>query len=539
MMLKKIRKITRVSTMTLVWYSILSIILGLTGLVFIMLVNTMIEELIFNKAGVENKTYIYYFIGTIAMFFFSRRILSEKIINLSQKIYWNIRKQIIYLVLKASYTKVKEKQEDIYSSLTNDVGNITNGSLLIIELISSAILIVSCFIYMAYLSLIMFVISLVVILFGVLIHFSRMKNSNKQFKVSRDLENSFIGYFNAILGGKKEIVVNPIIGLKIKSQLEIVTEKAQKNDTKAYVGYLNTQINGQILFYLLITFTLFYSGSLLKIPVEVSISYIFVLLYILSPLAKVMVILPSMSRTLISIDKLIELKKYFEKTNKKNDIVNNDNKTVVFETLKYEDYTFSYEESLFSIGPINFTINKGDIIFIQGANGSGKTTLMNILINVYEPKSGKIILNRNPINSSQLLSFNELFSPVFSDFYLFDEMYGIKTNDTDKINEYLRIFEIDDKITLKNNTFSTLDLSSGQRKRLALINALLEKKPIILLDEWAADQDPEFRRKFYREILPYIKERGFTIIAITHDDKYFDSADKVFKMEYGKLYENI
>lgn len=536
-MLKKIKMLTKISNATIIGYSILSIILGITGFAFIILVNSMIELLITNKYIDNQGLYLLSFLGIITLFFILRRILSGGIINLSQEIYWNIRKKIISQILNAPVNKIKENKNQIYSTLTSDVSNITNGSLLIIDFVSSIILIFCCFSYMAYISLSMFMISFAVICMAVGIYIFRSKESHKKFNISRDLEKNFIGFFNAILNGIKEININPVIGEKIDAQFDEVMQKAKSSDKSAFIGYLNTQVIGQVLFYLLITFIIVYSSTLLKVPVESSISYIFVLLYILGPISMVMMVFPVMNKTIVSLHRLIHLMNELENTQRKEVSNKEFNIPIKFETLEYKGYSFSFGENLFSIGPVDLKINKGEAVFIYGGNGSGKTTLFNTLLNIYEPNHGKVTLNGESIDLENLLSFKGLFSPVFSDFYLFDEIYGVDKVDINKANEYLEIFEIDKNVIIQNNKFSTVDLSTGQRKRLALINALLESKPILVLDEWAADQDPLFRQKFYKEIIPYILEKGFTIIAITHDDKYYSCADRLFKMEFGQLLE--
>ncbi|MBQ7271513.1 MAG: ATP-binding cassette domain-containing protein, partial [Campylobacter sp.] len=83
--------------------------------------------------------------------------------------------------------------------------------------------------------------------------------------------------------------------------------------------------------------------------------------------------------------------------------------------------------------------------------------------------------------------------------------------------------------------FSTTNLSSGQRKRLAMVSTLLENNKFLMLDEWAADQDPVFRKQFYEEILGTLKAKGYTIFAISHDDRYFEYADKIYKMKNGEI----
>ena len=532
-MIKKIKNLTKITNASILGYSVLSVISGLTGFAFILLVNSMIELLIINRTLNNKDLYIPLFVVVIIVFFVSRRILSGGIISLSQEIYWNIRKGIISHILKAPPRQIKESKAEIYSALTNDVGNITNGSLLIIEFISSVILILSCFIYMAYISLPMFGVSFIVIFIGIGIYIFSSKKSNIEFNISRDLENDFHKLFTGILKGIKEINLNPIIGEKINKRLVSVIKKAKASNEKALIGYLNTQIIGQVLFYSLITVILFYSFTLFDMPVESSISYIFTLLYILGPIGIVTMTFPAINKTIIALNRLVNLKKKLENTQERMFDCKQHEMMIDFDELEYKNYEFSYGENLFSVGPLNLTINKGEVIFIYGGNGSGKTTLFNVLLNIYEPNEGEIILDSKVVGLEELLSFKGLFSPVFSDFYLFDEMYGVI--DFDEANKYLKIFEIDDKVKIVDNKFSTIDLSEGQRKRLALINAILENKSILVLDEWAADQDPIFRKKFYKEIIPYIIKQGFTIIAITHDDKYYDCADRLLKMEFGKL----
>lgn len=100
---------------------------------------------------------------------------------------------------------------------------------------------------------------------------------------------------------------------------------------------------------------------------------------------------------------------------------------------------------------------------------------------------------------------------------------------------YLKRLEIAHKVSIRDGSFTTTDLSTGQRKRLALINAWLEERPVLVFDEWAADQDPTFRRIFYTELLPELKRLGKTIIVISHDDRYFDVADRLVRMAAGKV----
>jgi putative ATP-binding cassette transporter len=105
----------------------------------------------------------------------------------------------------------------------------------------------------------------------------------------------------------------------------------------------------------------------------------------------------------------------------------------------------------------------------------------------------------------------------------------------DKAREYLVKLQLNHKLDVKEGVLSTTQLSQGQRKRLALLTAFLEDRSIYLFDEWAADQDPTFKQTFYDSLLPELKARGKTVIVISHDDRYYDVADRLIKLEDGKL----
>lgn len=524
---------------SMIGYSILAIISGMSGFAFITIINRVISMSI-NPDIPKDDSYLYMFIAAIIVFFVTRRWLSAGIISLSQRIFCNMRKDVMKLVIKAPYRNLQESKDQIYATLTSDVHSITNASLSAITFFSSIILIVACFVYMAYLSLSLFGLSLGVIAIGVGIYLIRSRKSNKQLKEVRELENEFMNTFNSIIEGSKEININLNKGFDIyDGKLVGIVDKGEKTYVKAFVHYVNSEIVSQILFYSLITFVLIYSGTLLSVPIDVTISFILILLYLLGPIVSVMTLLPSMNQAKISLDKMSKLKRDLQQMDYNNDIEKKEvGKYHEFNVLGLKEYSFSYGEDKFSVGPINLTINRNDVVFIHGGNGAGKTTFINTVLRLYDIDKGDAYIDGQVISEENIDGIKELFSPVFSDFYLFDDFYGIKNVDIEKVNYFLNLFELNEKVTLKDGKFSSIDLSTGQRKRLALISALIEDRPILVLDEWAADQDPYFRHKFYTKIIPEIaKEHDKTVIAITHDDKYYDQADRLLKMEYGRLIE--
>jgi putative ATP-binding cassette transporter len=216
----------------------------------------------------------------------------------------------------------------------------------------------------------------------------------------------------------------------------------------------------------------------------------------------------------------------------------------VWESIELEGVTHTYhrerENSSFTLGPIDVTLWPGEIVFLIGGNGSGKTTLAKLLTGLYAPESGEIRLNGQVVKPENVEQYRQNFSAVFSDFYLFERFLGLHHVDIDEhVRRYLTQLQLDHKVEVKDGMLSTTDLSQGQRKRLALLTAYLEDRPIYLFDEWAADQDPLFKDIFYLQLVPELKARGKTVIIISHDDRYYHVGDRVIKLEDGTLFSDL
>jgi cyclic peptide transporter len=205
-------------------------------------------------------------------------------------------------------------------------------------------------------------------------------------------------------------------------------------------------------------------------------------------------------------------------------------------------YTERSSETVFQVGPVDFTLRAGELVFISGGNGSGKSTFLRVLSSLYKPDAGEITFDGIRVNDETREAYRQLITAVFVDYHLFQRLYGIPGPDLAEVETLLELFRLQDKTRLKDREFDTLDLSTGQRKRLALVVSLLEKRPILLLDEWAADQDPEFRRKFYFELLPALNRAGKTVVVISHDDRYLEELDlpaRRLRMDEGRFVERI
>ena len=523
----------------LIRYIFLAIFSGLCSFLFINTVTRVIGLIITGGFTNISREYILIFASIIIAFIWVRRTLSLGIIHLSQKLFWHLRIEVLALVLNANYQQLSSKKVQIHAAMVSDVNILTNVSMSIIDFCAALILSFSCLIYLLSISWILFLITLGVAITGAVVYHINSKSNLTDFNKARMLENGFQENFNAIIDGFKEIFMEPKKGKFIfEGKIHKIANEAQGNNTKAFTGFLNNQITGQVLFYILISSVLLFFSITLKIKPGDTISFVFTLLYLLGSVETIMVLIPGILRAGVASNHLMALKEELENANFSDSLPETYYSKTDFKNISINNLEFNYakeKEDSFAIGPINIDINKGDVIFIYGGNGSGKTTFIHSVLGLRYPSAGEIKLNGNVVDLENYSSYRTLFSVVFSDFYLFDQIIGIDDINLDKWIDYIKLFELSDKVTLTGDKLSTTELSTGQRKRLALIIALMENKPILVLDEWAADQDPYFRKRFYREIIPMLKKEGITILAITHDDKYYYCADSLYKMDEGKL----
>lgn len=524
----------------LVKYVLLGILSGILNFLFINCVTRVINLIISGSLTTVNKDYLLIAAGIVLLVIGTRRLLSLGIIRSSQNLFWRLRKHILSFILGSNYQQLTEKRSNIQTAIFRDVYVLTDASMIIIQFFTAMILSIACLIYLASISIILFAITLFVASIGISVYYVNNKKISLKYERSRVLENKFLEHFNALLHGFKEINMDSRKGHDIYDRkIAPVADESFKNNISAHAGFLTNQVTGQILFYLLISSVLLVLGILLNIKPGNIVSFVFTLLYLLGSIETIMGALPGLARAKVAAIHLLNLKKELEEEQKGNRIPSRYISKQEFDTLSVSQLEFSYKDAdknkTFGVGPISLDIRKGETIFIYGGNGSGKTTLIHSLIGIRPPMAGEILLNGIPVTTDNYPEYRTLFAVVFSDFYLFNDLPGIRNFSMEKWEYYLQLFELDNKVKLDGHQFSTIDLSTGQRKRLALIAALLEEKPILVLDEWAADQDPYFRKKFYTEILPALKEEGLTIIGITHDDKYYHTADKLYKMDYGRL----
>lgn len=512
--------------------SILSLVSGFGNALIIFTINIAI-----NSTNDQKLKLLVYFILGIILYVYGQRIMRGKLIEITNEIVYSKRMEVVKCLLKSPYNKFETIETGIIqSTLNNDTETISRFANILINGLVSAITLTCCFIYLGFINKYALLLSVLIILIIASIYYLVGRYANRVGEEARDLQNIFFNFINDLVGGFKELSLNE----KRKNEFEVDMEGSCKiykvKRGQAALAFANMFVIGELLFTLAIGSVVLVLPFILKNLDNASVaSYVFILLYMTGPVHGILDTIPNAIEVKISFKRINDLLNGISSS--QNEEVNiNEYKVKNDISLNLENVEYVYDkndEKSFKVGPINYEFKAGEVVFITGGNGSGKSTLAKLLTGLYPPSSGTITLNNSNVPQKVI---NESYSTVFADFYLFDKLYGIdyKGKET-QIQKYLEILQLDKKVEIEDGKFSTTKLSTGQKKRLALLVAYLEDRPIYLFDEWAADQDPEFRMFFYDTLLPELKELGKCVIAVTHDDRYFNLADRIIKMDMGNF----
>ncbi len=350
-----------------------------------------------------------------------------------------------------------------------------------------------------------------------------------------DEENDLFGCFEHVLEGFTELKFNHEKEEDLfHNYLRPISRMIEKIRIDIECRFVICEVLGEVLFFLFLGYIVFFDSG---IPTLARVKIVAIAVFLQEFLDMILDSIPAMEWNKMAKERLQNLEEQLCFSPDIDEFVHKGDMTPEkFSEIQMEDIRFNYTdedgETTFSVGPIDLTVNAGEVLFVTGGNGSGKSTLMKLLTGLYPPHSGKFKIDGRPVRMTE---HRNLFAAVFTDSHLFDRIYGKDDIDARTVNRLLRVMELDHLVRWRENRFSTLDLSTGQEKRLALIIALLEDKPVYMFDEWAADQDPGFRKFFYEELLKRFKSKGKTMVVVSHDDRHFHTADRIVRMEYGRV----
>ncbi len=415
---------------------------------------------------------------------------------------------------------------------------------IITHTVNSLLMLLLCLIYMMTLSMVSSVIVVVLITLVAGCYFQVMKSMSKKVSALRQYNEQYYELVDDVIKGFKELKLSYFRRQNLMNKF-LAPNRDQARDVDYKVSYVFLSINliSQYGLYVVIAVILFVLPFLGLLSREDVIAYVVLILFISGPINNLINMQHMYTRFMVASSRIKKFMNDFNVEPYDVDAITKPNGSNTFESLSLNDIAFNYtdenKEQTFVLGPINIDIRQGETIFIVGGNGSGKSTFINILTGLYSPTEGEFVLNgisRSKSNSE----FKNLIAAVFTDNHIFSRNYDtFEIENNDEYNKLLTAMELEDIVRDDKDQSVRRKFSKGQSKRMSLIFALLEDKPIMVLDEWAADQDPHFRRKFYEELLPKFKQAGKTIIAVTHDDAYFQHADRIIKFDYGTIIKDV
>lgn len=423
--------------------------------------------------------------------------------------------------------------------LTEDVQAISEAVAVVPVLVINVAVLLGCMIFISWLS--WQVLVLVLLLTGIASVSCRwfLVQGRNVLAIARSHQDRLFSHFRALVEGIKELKLHTRRQQAFMEEELTVTARQLRHHNRQGLSYFAVLDSwGKFIYFFAVGVVLFLLPTWMDLAPETRFGYVLTFTYLLGPMESLVNKLPFLGKANIALDRIEALGLSLAKTEAgRLDWKEQPTHWHRF-GLKAVTHTYRTEkdDTDFTLGPINLTFQPGEIVFVIGGNGSGKSTLAKLMTGLYLPRSGHIWLDDQPITDHNRVWFRQHFSTVFADFFLFDRLLGLPPQGRDtQAQRYLEKLHLEQKVSIREGYLSTTELSQGQRKRLALLTAYLEDRPIYLFDEWAADQDPSFKQIFYHQYLPELKAQGKLVIVISHDDHYFQVADRIIKLNYGQI----
>ncbi|MBJ7311024.1 cyclic peptide export ABC transporter [Rugamonas sp. CCM 8940] len=491
--------------------------------------------------SVQGADFALSFFGLCIVVLVARTSSQISILHLTQNAVMDMRISLSKKLMDSPYKKLQELgKPGLLVILTKDIDAFTSALQAVPRILTEGIVIVACFSYLAWLSLPLFGL-LTLTLVVCLVAFNKAQRYPfHHLRLVRTKMDNLYQHFRDLVEGSRELQLNKQRGRAFVDQV-IAPDAKQFRDIyiRGFSAYTWISNVGDILFYIAIGILLFVVPLWLPQSPAVLTSVTLVLLYLIGPISSMINAVPSLGQASIALRRIQQLDNTLSEQlmvlDRPNPFKHKSSCLIELDAVSHH-YPGKTDDSKFLLGPVSLRVEAGEILFIVGGNGSGKTTLAMLLLGLYMPESGCVRMNGASVTEENIEHYRQNFSAVFSDFYLFEHLLGVAPETImAQSAHYLDKLHMTHKVKVVDGRFSTIDLSAGQKKRLALVGAYLEDRSIYLFDEWAADQDPAFKRVFYTELLPELKARGKTVIVISHDDAYFGCADRIIKLADGNV----
>lgn len=462
------------------------------------------------------------------------------LIRLSQSAILQLRLDLSQRILAAELVHLEQVgAARLLATLTEDIQAVADAIRLIPFICIDLAIVAGCLVYLVWLSWQVALSITAIALATITVYRWFLKRGKRLLKQARAEQDSLFHHFRTVTDGTKELKLHyPRRHAFLQDVLQPSADRFRHFSIEGLAVYVIINGWGKLIFFMAMGVVLFALPSLLAIAPQTLAGYALTFTYLLLPMESLVARLPMLTRASIALETIetlgLALSTHSEAALPPGPVLPQ------WQELRLKGVSHTYrgdrDDVLFTLGPLDLTLHPGEILMIVGGNGSGKSTLAKVIAGLYVPQSGAIVLDGVPITDANREWYRQHFSAIFSDFYLFDRLLGLDSTHLDQqALTYLQQLHLDHKVAIANGILSTTALSQGQRKRLALLTAYLENRPIYLFDEWAADQDPSFKKLFYTDFLPRLRQQGKAVLVISHDDQYFPVGDRLLKLDYGQI----
>lgn len=465
--------------------------------------------------------------------------------RIGQTVIARLRKDLGDRILTAPIDQLERyRSHRLIPVLTHDVDTISDFAFAFAPLAVSFSVTLGGLCYLAVLSWPMFLATATAILIGSAVQYAARVRGIEGFQEARTHEDDLQKHYRSLAEGAKELRINRPRRLRLQAEtLRGTIDRICAIQIRSINLFVIAKGFGSMLFFIVIGVALGVEALWPSTDRGTLSGFILVLLFMKGPLEHLIGTLPIVSRAQVAFRRIADLSAAFATPEPHLLMTDSGRPPVTIGSLELRNARYVYPPAgpgvdPFVLGPVSLRVGCGEILFIVGGNGCGKTTLIKMLLGLYPPQDGQILLDGRPVTPETRDDYRQLFTTIFADYFLFDDLIQAGGGVPEDARPYLERLEIAHKVSVVNGVFSTTDLSTGQRKRLALLQAWTEGRPVLVFDEWAADQDPAFRRIFYTELLPGLKAMGKTIIVISHDDRYFGMADHLLRLTAGMVAED-
>jgi putative ATP-binding cassette transporter len=482
------------------------------------------------------------FVTSLLLFIAAGRFLLFGAVGEIEALIHRLRLRLIGYVRQSELLSLEQiGRSHIYAAIVEQTDALRQATSSLAFATQGAILIVFVAGYIAWMSLTAFALSAVVIGVASTVYFLKSRKLAEQLKATAEWNDRLFGRITDLLDGFKEVRLNASRSEDLYEDFVEVSRAAANIRIRTQAETFKRLLSSQTFMYVLLGAVVFIVPAISSVE-EGSISKTtMAVLFVIGACFGLVQAVPVMQTASVAADGFERLEARLQAFVAEQAVLSAEPRSS-FDTIEIRDMLFHYLDSQFDtpfqIGPLDFSLHKGELVYITGGNGSGKSTFLQVLAGLYPPDAGEIELDGMPVTNDNRNAYRSLFSAIFSDYHLFEQLYGIAAPDTAEVERHLARFQLTGKTDVSDGKFSTLNLSTGQRKRIALMVSLLEKRQILLLDEWAAEQDPEFRRRFYDELLPELHRAGVTVVLVTHDDRYLGQLDLIgrgLRMQDGRF----